>query len=140
MELLGDGGNRHHLAGVPEQMAQHHQTGSGGEGSVNRLYHGGIALGLITPQLLNRQHIDGEVLAPGQFRAGTHNTGMLAVADQQPVPFGQGQPPERQHAAAGDVFGEGKPVGRNTAALGQKAASAVHLLGDVGPHIRREGP
>ena len=73
-------------------MAQHHQTGAGGEGSVNRLDHGGIALGLITPQLLHRQHIDGEVLAPGQFHAGTHNTGVFAVADQQPVPFGKGQP------------------------------------------------
>ena len=106
-----------------------------GECSVNRLDYGGIALGLITPQLLHRQHIDGEVLAPGQFHAGTHNTGVLAVADQQPVPFGKGQPPERQHAPAGDVFGEGKPMGRNTAALGQKAAGAVHLLGDVGPNI-----
>ena len=84
-------------------MTQHHKTGAGGEGSLNRLDHGGIALGLITPQLLHRQHIDGEALAPGQFHAGTHNTGVLAVADQQPVPFGKRQTPERQHAAAGDV-------------------------------------
>ena len=53
---------------------------------------------------------------------------MLAVADQQPVPFSKGQAPQRQHAAAGDVLGEGKPMGRNAAALGQKASGAVHFL------------
>jgi len=31
-------------------------------------------------------------------------------------------------------------MGRNTAALGQKTAGAVHLFGDVGPNIRRERP
>ena len=31
-------------------------------------------------------------------------------------------------------------MGRNTAALGQKAAGAVHLLGDVGPNICCERP
>ena len=46
MELLGDGRYRHHLAGVPEQMTQHHQTGAGGDGLIDRLEHGGIAVGL----------------------------------------------------------------------------------------------
>ncbi len=32
--------------------------------SVERLEHGGIAVGLITPQMFHRQHVDGEVLAP----------------------------------------------------------------------------
>ena len=63
-ELLGDSGNRHHLSCVPEQMAQHHQTGAGVEGLVNRLDHGAVALVLITTQMLHRQHVDGEVLAP----------------------------------------------------------------------------
>ena len=121
-------------------MAQHHKTCARGEGLSNGLDHRGIALGLIPPQMLHRQHIDGEVLAPRQFNTGTHHAGVFAVADQQPIPFGKGKSPQRQHAAAGDVLGEGKPMGRNAAALGQKAACAVDLLGDVGPNIRRERP
>ena len=65
----------------------------GGDGLIDRLEHGGIAVGLITPQMLHRQHVDGEVLASGQFNAGTHHSGMLAVADQQPISFRKGQSP-----------------------------------------------
>lgn len=97
-------------------------------------------MGLITPQVLHRQHIDGEVLAPCQLHAGTHDSGVFAVADQQPVSLSKGQAPQRQHAAASDVLGEGKPMGRNAAALGQKAAGAVDLFGDVGPNICGEWP
>ena len=48
------------------------------------------------------------------------------------------QPPERQHATAGDVFREGKAMGGNAAELCQLLPGAVQLCADEWPEIGRE--
>ena len=80
------------------------------------------------------------MFAPRQFHAGTHNTGVLAVADEQPVPFSKGQSPQRQHAAAGDVFGECEAMGCHTTHASQQRTRLVCFRTDIGPYIRGERP
>ena len=82
---FGNGGDGHDLAGVPEQVAQHHQPRAGGEALLKSIHHARIGAGLIASQLLHRQRVDHEVFTPGQLHAGGDNARVFAVADQQAI-------------------------------------------------------
>ena len=138
-ELFGDLGDRHDLAGVPEQVRQHHQSGCRPQSLVHFLQDAGGGIGRITAELLHRQGVDQQVVAAGQFDAGRHNAGVLAIADQQPIARFKGQAPERQHAARCHVFTERQSMGGDAADLGKLPPGAVDLGADVRPHLGGEG-
>jgi hypothetical protein len=79
--------------------------------------HGNGVTGGIAPQIGHGQAGDHEPMAAGQFVAGRHHTGMLAIADQQFIAGLPRQAPERQHAGRGHVFAEGHPMGSHAKPL-----------------------
>jgi len=64
---------------------------------------------------------------------------MLRIADQQLITRLPGQPPQGQHAAAGDVLREAQPVGPHPAGGCQAAAHTPGFLLDERPNRRGEG-
>ena len=96
LQVLGHRRNGHHGAGVPEQVGEDQESGSGLQaglelfqnGSLKVLLCGGLA------ELQHRQGGQGQVVAPGQFLAGRDHAWVLAVTDQQLIALLPGQAPE----------------------------------------------
>ena len=119
-------------------MAEHHQAGAGGQRGLQRIDYASVGAGLVAAQVFNRQHINAQLFTSGQFDAGRDNPGVLAVADQHPIAAGEGQSPQRQHASAGDVFGQGEAMGRHAAPVGQLAAGGIDFSGNEWPDLSGE--
>ena len=79
--------DRHHGAGVPEQMGEHHQAGVIAEVLVqagqHRIRQQGFRRG--AAELLHRQGGELQSLTAREFPTGRHHAGMLTVADQQNI-------------------------------------------------------
>ena len=78
-------------------------------------------------------------MAAGQFVAGRHHAGMLAIADQQFIAGLPRQAPERQHAGRGHVFAEGHPMGSHPKPLAQVLTQLAGGAFDQGPNRPGEG-
>jgi hypothetical protein len=119
-------------------MRQHHQSGSVGELLLESRQDLAVGLGLFIaplPQLLHGQGVDLQLVATRQLMAGSHDSGVLTVADQYVVAVLPGKAPERQHTSGGDVLAESESMRRYMAETGQAAACVVHLGTDVGPDV-----
>ena len=108
VELMGDGGNRHHLARVPEQIAQHHQTGAGGEGLGDRLERRHRGLDLHADSSRGTRRWRGSGAAPVQRRRSRRRGVRSRHSSRSPSAR---RTPQRQHAAAGDVLREARRWG-----------------------------
>jgi hypothetical protein len=121
-------------------MGEHHQPGGGGELLLQALQHLGIGVAGGAAQIRHRQGGQQQPLAAGQFPAGGHHPGMFTVADQQFVAGLPGQTPQRQHTAAGHIFGEGDAVGADAKPASQVLTQPACGLRDEGPHRAGKGP
>lgn len=135
----GHGADRHQLAGVPEQVGEHHQAGAGREGLPEAIQHGGGRCFGAAAQVAHRQGADRQAMATGQFMAGGHHTGVFAVAQQQLLPRRPGQAPEGQPAAGGHVLGAGHPVGPDAEPAGEPLAQIRDGAVHEGPDRPAEG-
>ena len=135
---LGHRRDRHHLAGVPEQVGEHHKFCAGRQRRLQPLQHGRGGGGFAAAQIPHRQLPQLQPLAAGQLPAGGHHARMFAVADQQLIARPPGQTPEGQHAAAGYVLGEGQPLGGHAAPAAQPLAQFGANALQIGPHITGE--
>ena len=143
LELGCNGLNWHQLAGVPEQMGEHHKACVGLQVLVEGCQHSsfsGVLVVVTAADLLHRQGVDGHVLAAGQFVAGRHNAGVFTIADQDAITCLEGESPEGKHASTGDVLAEGHPVGCDATHPGQQGTGAVHFTADEWPHVCGERP
>ena len=64
-ELFSHGADWHDLAGVPEQMAKHHQAGVGRQALLQGIEDPSIRRARITAEMLHRKHVDAQLLATG---------------------------------------------------------------------------
>ena len=132
-------GDRHQLAGVPEQVGEHHQASAGGEAPLQCLEHAGVGRLAARPGFGHREAGQGQPLALGQLPAGRHHPVVFGVADQQLIALLPGQAPEGKHTAARNVLGEGQPLLRHAAPAGQTPPQARQRASHIGPHAAGEG-
>ena len=80
LELIGHRFNRHHLAGVPEQMAEHDEACAGVKSGLQALENTCIGVACCSPQMLHRKGIDHQLFAASELYACGHHPRVLAVA------------------------------------------------------------
>ena len=131
--------DRQHPAAVPEQVGEHHQPGAGAQGALQGLQGSHRHVAVIARQITHRQWGDRQPLATGQLATGRHHPRMLRIPQQDLLPLAPGQAPERQHAAAGDVLGEGHPRRRHPEPLGQPRAQRPTEAAQQRPDVLGEG-
>ena len=142
LQLLGHRSDGHHGAGVPEQVGEDQEPGSGLQAGLELLQNHSlkVPLGGALAELQYRQGGQGQVVAAGQFLAGRHDAWVLTVTDQQLIALLPGQAPEGQDTSTGDVLGEGNAMGADPTPARQAPAQATGFLLDEGPDIGCEGP
>ena len=140
LEPLGHRGDRHQLAGVPEDVGERHQARPRRQGRLQGRQHTDRRRFGRASQLHDRQDGQLEALPPGQFADAGYDAGVFGVTDQQLITRLPGQPPEGQQAAGGDVLTEGHPGRRHAEPARQPLAQAVRGTGHVGPDVAAERP